>query len=377
MLTNRWFDPKFMEEVNNMKKIALVLTLLLVIGMAGAFAEVGLSGEFKFGATGIGVAPVSATPRAEINLKATVDEFTTVSIELDSEGADWTGQAEVADDPATTDVNEFKEFLPAKNIALDDFRVTSNITGALGIDVVSLSLTAGLFDAYYCNWNYVSRSGEEFYGSGLAGGYLWTTGPKTDLSVAFNLGVAGYSLKYWQDVMGTAMTVAVSGAPIDGLNFLVGYHAAFTAIGSGSIWLDGGYSFEVGPAALTIPLSFVMSLATTTVNMGWSSGVAADIDAFHVAVGVGGAGANMFKDINVEVSTSIVENADIYVIADLDASTPGIFQSVDIGGKYMFGAFGLGAGYVVAADANTSTSIWGADGSITGSGLYVYADLDF
>lgn len=336
-----------------MKKIALVLIVLLTLTGA-AFAEVDLSGEFAFGAVDLGTDVSSAAITAEVNLKATVDDYTTVAVELDAEGADWTG----------------------RNIGLDDFRVTSDITGVLGVDAFSLSITAGLFDTYFNNWNYVSRSGEE-YKTGLAGGYLWTEQPTTDFAAAMTVGVAGYSLKYWQDFAGKAMTVAVSGAPVEGLNFLLGYHAAFAAVADGSLWVEGGYSFAAGPATLTIPASFVVNLGAASDNLGWSSGVAADVDAYHFAVGVGGAEANMFKDVNVEVSTSVVENADIYVIADLDASTNDIFQSVDLGGKYMFGAFGVGAGYVVSMDEANSTSIWSDNTSITGSGAYIYFDLDY
>jgi len=341
-----------------MKKLALVLIVLLALSGV-AFADVTVGGEFDFGVIDFGADVSSAVGKAEININASVDDFTTVAVELDSEGSvvdgDWgTG-----------------------NVDLEVFSVTSDITGALGVDAVSLSLTAGLFKAFYTNWNYVSRSGEEFYYSGLAGGYLWTTLTKPEFAVAANVGIAGFNLKYWQDLDGDAMTVAFSGAPLEGLNFLVGYHANFATVAAGSLWLDAGFSFEAGPASVTIPASLVVDLGATTENLGWSSGVAADIDAFHVAVGVGGAGADMFKDINVEVSTSIVENADIYVIGDLDASTTGVFQSVDLGASYKFGAFKLGAGYVVAMDEANSTILVGDTYSMTGSGLYLFGSVDY
>ena len=358
-----------------MKKSLIVLAVLLLVG-AYAFAEVEVGGEFMFGITDLGVSDAaSAIPKAELNFSATIDENTTVAVELDVEGADWTGQAAVEDDPATADVDESAEYMPKMHAAVDDFRVTSNLTGALGIDVVDLVVTAGYFDAYHCNWNYVSRSGEEYYYSDEAGTYLWAAQPSTSLSANIALSFAGYTLQYWQDLAGENMSTAVSGEPLEGLNFLLGYASAFAAVADGSLWVEAGYSIDAGPVGLFIPASFTYDLGDSV--YGWSSGVAVDYDAYHLGVGVGGSSSGAaFKDCLVEVSTSVVENADLYVIADLDFSASSAFQSVDIGGKYNFGAFGLGAGYVAASADDVSTVLWGDCTSMSGSGAYIYADVD-
>lgn len=75
------------------------------------------------------------------------------------------------------------------------------------------------------------------------------------------------------------MSAVVSGEPIEGLNFLAGFAAAFSTIAEGSIWVEGGYSFAAGSVDLFVPASFTYDLGNSA--YGWSSGVAADIDAYH------------------------------------------------------------------------------------------------
>lgn len=343
-----------------MKKLSIILALLLLAGVF-AFADVTVGGELMIGATDVGenvVNPVTA--KAEININASLDDYTSVAVELDAEGSDWDNMT----------------------ISVDDWRVSTNPLGALGIDAVALNITAGLFDYYWQdinNWNYVSRSAEEYYYSTPAGDYLWNQGqmsPDTDLAVAFDLAFSDYHLMYWQDLSGTHANMAVSGKPVNGLNFLVGYYGAFANFGNGNLWVEGGYAFNAGPASLFVPASFTYDIDGA--GWGWSSGVAADVDAYHFSVGVGGTSDTAaFADCLIELSTSVVENADIYVIADLDFAETDVFQSVDLGGKYNFGAFGFGAGYVIASSEAVTTILWGDNSSTTGSGLYLYADVDF
>ena len=333
-----------------MKKLFIVLALLLIA--FGAFAEAEVSGEFKLGATNLFTDGMSTgVAKAEINLNAAVDENTSVALELDAEGDDWT----------------------ETNIALDDFRVTSNLTGALGVDAVDLNVTVGLFDTYFCNWNYVSRNGDE-YGNAI-GGSIYNDGPTTDLAFAVDLGVADYNIMYWMDFAASVMNVAVKGSPVEAANFAVGYYSEIASFADGSIYVEGGYSFDAGPAALTIPAAFSYGLGDSSV--GWSSGVAADVDAYHVATGFGGNNTTAFQDCNIELSTTIVENADIHAIAYLDFSADTAFQSVDLGGQYNFGAFGIGAGYAIASSEAVETGVSGGDFTVTGNGIYLYADVDF
>ncbi|MDC7228489.1 MAG: hypothetical protein PQJ61_17135 [Spirochaetales bacterium] len=336
-----------------MKKSLIVLAVLLLVG-GFVFAEAGVSGEFTLGASDVFTTDASTSViNAEINITADVDEYTSVAVELDSEGDDWTDQ----------------------NVALDDFRLSSNILGALGVEEVSLDLTVGLFTSYFSNWNYVSRSGEEFYYS-TASGVIFTSAETTDLAFSLDLGYKGYDVMYWMDMYASEMAAAISGTPVEGANFLVGYAASIADMTAGGIWVEGGYEFEAGPASLLIPASFVYDLASE--SYGWSSGIAVDVDAYHFSTAVGGStDKSAFADCLIELSTSVVENADIYVIADMDFSADSAFQSVDLGGMYNFGAFGLGAGYVLASADDVETIILSDSSSMNGSGIYLCADVDF
>lgn len=337
-----------------MKKTMIVLAVVSLLAVS-MFAETGVCGELMFGLTdAVSTDASTAVIKAEVNVNADVDEYTSVSVELDMEGTDWTDNA----------------------VSVDDFRIDSNVSGALGIDAFDLTLTAGYFDTYFCNWNYVTRSGEEYYSSNPAGSYLWTSQPTTDMAFAVDLGLGDYSLQYWMDMYATNMSVAFSGTPVDGTNFLLGYSGAMDDLANGNLWVEGGYSFDAGSIALFVPASFAYDMDDT--DYGWSSGVAADIDAMHFSVGVGGASDTaVFKDCIVEVSTSVVENADVYAIADMDFSADTVFQSIDVGGKYNLGALGLGAGYVIASSDTVSTSVWSDSSSMSGSGLYLFCDIDF
>ncbi len=361
-----------------MKKLLIVLALLIAAG-AVVFAEPEISGELMLGATDLFTPDISTSAlKAELNIDAAIDENTTVNLELDSEGADWAGQETMEDDPATEE-DETASYHSVSNISVDDFRVTSNLAGALGVDTFDVNVTVGLFDTYFCNWNYVSRSGEEYYYSTPAGDYLWTQGqmqPSTDLAFAVDLGYAGYNLMYWLDFAASHMNIAVAGEPVEGANFLIGYYGEMNAFTDGNLWIEAGYNIDAGAVSLFVPASFTYDIDGAAA--GWSSGIAADIETFHVSAGIGGASdTSLFKDCLVEISTSAVENADIYAIADMDFNESTPFQSIDIGGKYNFGAFGVGVGYVAASSEDVATVLWSDSTSMTGSGLYLLADVDF
>ena len=336
-----------------MKKIALVLSMLLVIGMAGVFAEASVGGEFQIGLTSLGTADATSNlVDAEVNIKATVDDYTSVAVELDSEGGDW----------------------DTRNVSFDDFRVTSDITGALGLDLpVAVSVTAGYFDKWYNNWNIASRTGLER--SAVAASGIFTTGPRATFAVDTTVTIMGkVNVNYWQPFDGSSVSFAVgSRALIPGGNFIVGYHADTDAFGDGTMWLNAGYGFAAGPANLTVPVMVAYALGAEA--FGWNSGVVADMDFVKVAVGVAGGGfgpdVSMFHTLNAEVSTAIVENADIFAIGYFDFDATDVFQSVDLGVGYSFGAFSVVAGGVIASGDAVATGVWGDDMTQTGSGVYL------
>ena len=333
-----------------MKK-AIALLAALAVFTSVAFAEAGVSGKLKFGAMGTTSNVTSDLEAVEINVKASVDDYTSVSIQLDSEGTDFT----------------------SSNIALDNFSITSNITGALGIEGIDVSLSAGRFGSYFTNWNSVSRTGDELKGSNRYT-YMWSLGGSaTDLGAAINVGISGFNIQYRQNIASTAFGAAFSGRPVDGLNFIVSYFGNYTDLSAGHIWVDGGYRFEASSAKLNIPVSFTFDQSDS--NYTWGSGVAADVDAIHVSAGVYGTKTNMLSNVIAELSTSMVENADLYTIGYFDAVNSNV--SVDLGCGYNFGALKIEAGFILASANTVSTKVSGGDGSVTGNGFYTYATLSF
>ena len=323
-----------------MKKTIALLTILAAF-TSNVFAETGVSLDGRFGIVGT----ESNAATAEINIKSTLDDYTTVEVELDAEGSDWNN----------------------KNISLDDFRISSNVAGALGIEDFDFTVTTGMFDTYFSNSNYVSRTGGE-------NAHWGTNSPSTDLAVQGILSLQGYNIMYWQALGGSAMNFAISGTSIDALSLLVAYSSNYSTFNKGNFAIEGAYSINNESMELKIPLTFSYGLNDNSWH--WNSGVALDIESIHFSAGFGGNSTNNLTNIIGEVSTSMVENADLYalVYADAKASTP--LQSIDLGASYKFGKLKLAAGYVVAIDSNATTSVWGGNGAdATGNAFYFYFDF--
>lgn len=304
------------------------------------------------GLTANGTTSAASFPKAELNINAAVDNNVSVALELDSEGGDWA----------------------TRNVSVDDFRAKVNVFGALGLDLpVSLNWTVGYFDTYFTNWNYVSRSGEEFYYYGPQGAYLWDLGPQGTGAWELDVAYGDFALKYWGDLDFSSMAFAVSGKIASMVNFLVGYSGDIATFGQGGLWAEAGLSLaDLGPVSLTVPVTFTYDLGAS--QFAWSSGVAADVSMLHVSIGVGGLTGAAFKNLIPEVSVKPIDGLDVYVIGKLDfdsAAVGGAFQSVDLGASYNFGAMKFSLGGVIAGDPAVTTSLNNDNFSITGSGLYM------
>lgn len=349
-----------------MKKNFCLFALLISFSVS-VFAEVELSGEFKTGVINAFTEDYSSEAfTAEINLTADIDDFTTVSVELDSEGVSGYDDDGIWEDKDWTD----------SNVSLDDFRLTSDLTGYFGIDTIDLTFTTGFFDTYYCNWNAVSRSGAEYYLDD-ADDYLWSADPTSDLAFEFKLGVGDYSAKYWMDYSTSAFMFAFSGNPTDQLSFLAGYYTKTSTIDEGNIWVETNVSLETEAAKISVPVVFGYEL--TDDSWGWGTGIAADLvdETVRFASGISGNSVNSLETLNAEISTTAIANADIYAIADMDLSESTVFQSIDLGGIYDLGKLGISAGYVVATSDTVETSVFGGTTDVIGNGMYLFFDLDF
>jgi len=325
--------------------------------MVSFAVDVNVGGEFVLGYTATKEASHGAMPKIELNVDSTIDENTKVSMELDCEGDDF----------------------DSLNVSLDDFRLSSNILAALGLESpVSLELTVGYYDAFFKNWNYVSRAGVEHYYSQPNLTALCLACPSAgETSGDIKIGFGDFALHYWNDFDFENMLAGVSGTVAD-FNFFASYGAPFKAAGEGYFWIDAGYSLNAGPVDLYLPAMFTYNTANEELDAyGWSSGIAADVDMVHASVGIGGVESSAIKNIIPEVSIAPVEGSDIFAIGYLDASADSVYQSIDVGASYKVGAMTLGLGGVIAADDTVYTALWSDTFSMNGSGFYMVFDVDF
>lgn len=324
-----------------MKKLRFVLALIIAIAFVmPAAADVTVGGEFQWYKSLTGTAGVGF-PKVELNVTGAVDDFNTVKLELDSEGADFNG-----------------------TVAVDDFRLCTDIAGALGLDGVSINTTIGRFDTYFTNWNYVTRNGYDFYvnyGPWSLGG-----GPTNDGALQLDLGFDPITVKVWTDLFDNLM-VGVTGAFGD-LNFFGAFGGATADLGAGAIWVDLGYAL----GDLTIPAHFVYDLGASAMYYG--VGVGYSMDMLSVAAGVDGKTGAAIDNVEVDVTVTPVDGLDAWVAALLDIEAADVFNGLEVGASYKFGAMKLGAGYVVGDSFGTGVyydSFGGEDG------LFLFVDIDY
>ncbi len=328
-----------------MKKLRFVLALVIAIAFVmPVAADVTVGGEFQWYKSLTGTAGVGF-PKVELNVTGAVDDYNTVKLELDSEGGDWSGV-----------------------VAVDDFRLCTDVAGALGVDGVSINTTVGKFDTYFTNWNYATRNGYDFYynyGPWSVGG-----SPDDNGALQLDLGFDPITVKVWTDLFNNIM-LGVTGAFGD-LNFFVSYGDATAALGSGALWLDLGYALDLGGSSLTIPAHFAYDLGSSTMYYG--AGVGFSMDMLNVAAGFDGKTGAAIDNVEVDVTVTPVDGLEAWAVALLDVEAANVFNGLEIGASYGLGALTLGAGYVVGDSYGTGVyydSFGGQDG------LFIFADIDY
>lgn len=369
-----------------MKKLLIVLAILLVVG-AGVSAgdmmgKVTIGGQVRgaliandtgSGLTSTGVIQGSGS---EVRIFASVDDYTkgTITFQATQVGTSVMPFA-TTPTPAAVSVN---------SLTLYEIYLQSDIFGALGLDLpVSLNLDFGYYELYYVNWNYVSRSGKEYYypgafwsgAPGATGTFIFQTLLNPNLAMTWKVGFGDFMFTYYNSLDFGQMLAAFSGN-VAFLNFVVGFSGDYADLGNtGTIYVEAGANLDLGAATLFIPGVFAYNLGG---NWNWSSGVKAGImDMFTVAVGVGGDNVNAFRYILPELSTQAIPGLDIYAIAEIDLADASAFNSVDIGAAYKVGALEINPGVVIALDNTLVTSIANDGYGFQGTGFYVDFTLNF
>lgn len=148
-----------------MKKTFVLMTIVLAILAAPVFAEVTISGDIDFGFSSDFAAPEDATGEdgkdgfaykvddLDLDITATVDEFTTVDFSLNFDQAIIDGLIDTDDDGDVT--------FATGNTIPGSFKVKTDVTGAFGIDsAADVTLITGYND-YWEPQDYQNLSRKE------------------------------------------------------------------------------------------------------------------------------------------------------------------------------------------------------------------------
>lgn len=326
-----------------MKKLRFVLALVIAIAFVmPAAADVTVGGEFQWYKSLTGTAG-AGFPKVELNVTGMVDDYNTVKLELDSEGADFNG-----------------------TVAVDDFRLCTDVSGALGVDGVAINTTIGFFDTYFTGWNYATRNGWDYYYNT----FPYMGAPTATGALQLDLGFGDYTAKVWTDLFDNLM-IGFTGSVAD-LGFFVTYKGATADLGGGMIWLDLGYSLDLGGPSLYIPAHFTYDLGAS--SMVYGAGAKFSMDMLSVGAGFDGTTADALDNVEVDVTVTPVDGMEAWVVALLDLGATEAFSGVEVGASYGFGAMTLGAGYVYGD--NWGTGVW-YDSFGGEDGLFLFADIDY
>jgi len=348
-----------------MKKLAVLFIVLLAVALP-VLAEVDVKGElWMFASYDFATDPVAAASsfgKAEVNLNYKVDEFNTVKLELDSEGADWSGLTDIDNDGLNDDGDPIGD-LVKRNVAIDDFRLITDVGGVFKLPV-KVTATFGYFDTYFTDWSYVSMSGWEFY-------YDWPNklandGPDSDGAWQLDVGVGPATIHWWNDFLFDRMMFGVSAAagPVSGW---VTYQAAFSGFGDGDLGVEVKYSGEFGDLKLAVPAFFRYGLGDEAFTYG--GGVGVDYKVFHLAAGLEGDDADALDNVVVDVSVAPMEGLKAAVSAYMDLASTNAFTALAIEVRKSLGALNAILGYVIGGEDNVAVPVYD-DNYAVANGLY-------
>jgi hypothetical protein len=355
-----------------------------MLGAVPLFADVTLSGEFMgFGSTDFNTMSGSF-PKLELNLNAAIDDFNTLKLELDSEGADWNNSIKLLDldndgldadgEPIDADTNLFT----AANVAVDDIRLVTDWGAALGLPV-GVTTTVGYFDTYFTGWFYYDASGWTWY-------YDWPDGvieqgPDANGAMEIDITAGPATIRWYNDASGDDV-LASGEVAFAGLDVWLGYATSFQSFGDGVLAVEAGYKVM---DMVNIGAFFRFSLGDNSAGYAlgendYTTGlnVGADFGMLHVAAGVEGDSvtAGFIDNGVVEVVLSPIEAAKVGVVGYFDGGSKP-FNSLDISASYMVGAAKFILGYQYVVDGGIVTPVYPSADNYGADGFYLGVDVDY
>jgi hypothetical protein len=351
-----------------MKKLVSVLFALLLVGSFAFAVDVKISGDIGY-----------------IIKSDDADEF-----------ASNLGKERIRIDAAIDDVNSV--FIEFRNDAATDttfdtkyYRLTTDISKALGLEGVGITTVLGRFEYWMSNWNSATsanRARKVEYTWGANGGDDADGAAALEVTVG-KIKLHGYVNPSTTSAAENAWKVGVSSTSlVEGLNFIASYNADDST--DGYFKADAGYKFDTSFAGIYVPVSFVYLQDSEIFDWGVGVQLANIADRFQFNAGLGGkAGGDAESEqaldvLDIEVYVKLIETASFYVKAyttPTDDTTYDFLQSIDFGLKNNFGAATFYVGYVYATEEEMSTALCEDDSTgrygITGSGLYLAGKVSF
>jgi hypothetical protein len=345
-----------------MKKLLILSVLLGLMALPMFASDFSWGGDLTFGFIGDFGDNEAETSTVTFDIKATVDDYNSLVIEMDLLDAD-----------AAT---------PDKAV------VTTDIGGWLGLPV---GLTT--------NWGWDDPDANEFHGISDYGNeevFDFSTGDDfghqfllsasfLEVEVAFDPGGKVTGVNAGDLLAGVAVK-----EPIPGLNAEFYYYQALAAIdefGEGQIMFDAAYSTEVAGVGLDVGAAFFYFLDkdAAIINLGkpfdyeWAYGVAAaaSVSMFNITLGLDGNEEDMLESISATAVAAPIDLLDVY--AGLWYSVGGEdLAEVDLGVNAHVGATELYVGYLIASDLAIAGDNFNSPAGLgTESGAYIKFDVNY
>jgi len=326
--------------------LGMLVAALPLMAISIAAAGLDVAGEFWIFGNYDFTDPATATSmvsKAEMNFVYKMDDFNTVKLELDSEGAAWTA---------------------GPNVQIDDFRIISDLGGAFKLPV-KITATFGYFDTYFTDWSYVSMSGWEFY-------YDWpnmlaTDGPDLDLAWQLDVGFGPVALHWWNDFLVERMMLGVSAA-VGPLSGWVTYQDTFVnGFGGGIVGIEAKFASKFGNLGLTVPAFFRYDLRNTAFTAG--AGLAVEVKILKVAFGLEGDDVNFPDNMVAELTLVPMEGFKAAISAYFNLASDNGFTAAVIELRKKVGKLDAILGYVIGGTDKTAVPLYD-DNYAAANGLY-------
>jgi hypothetical protein len=345
-----------------MKKLLILSVLLGLMALPMFASDFSWGGDLTTGYTGDFGDNYTKSATITFDVKAAVDDYNSLVIEIDLlDGA-----------------------LP------DVAKVTTDVGMWLGLPV-GIMLDSGWDDPDANEFHSISEyDNEEVFdfstGDQLGFALLVTAADILEVELAFN----PTGTLIWDDTgsfpgePGELLAGLAVKEPIPGLNAEVYYYqgeSAYDEFGEGQIMFDAAYSTEVGPVGLDAGAAFFYNLDAAALGLAydWAFGVAAAAAVMEIAditLGLAGTSEDFLDNISASVVVDAIEQASLFAGLWYDVAVAEELAEAEFGVNLHMGAAELYLGYLV--DNGGTGDHFNAPPNETGEDVvFVKFDIDY